>query len=312
MRIHLALVAENTPAFLNQVKLCLYSLRRNGGKYKDVPVTLIVNNEELSRSQEDFLTTHFAPIQCKVMPRLGAIPHTSKLNAFFAIDPKEYDILLFLDCDTVIMKPLDAIFDPLLEGKADFICRRWGETDRNRFVDFDGLVKEFCGSECRNKIIFKEKEEWPMFNSGVFMASSDAIVKIRKNAVDFTYKIYDEWMKNGGIEHLPIIKHLYSRSILRSRRKVLESWTIEQGALALSCIKAGVRIQYLNEKYNSWWNLADLVILHCFKSAYKFSRENMFSKTEEKHFVSYKTSEIPGKRYLAEIVEKYKKEFVTL
>jgi hypothetical protein len=116
-------------------------------------------------------------------------------------------------------------------------------------------------------------------------------------------------MKYGGIEHLPFIKYLYGRNILPSRRKVLQSWTIEQGALALSCIKAGVKVQYLDEKYNSWGNLVDLVILHCFKSAYKFSREDMFSKKEEKHFESYKTSEIPGKRYLEHIIEEYKKEF---
>jgi hypothetical protein len=124
MRIHLALVAENTPAFLNQVKLCIYSLRKNGGKYKNTPITLITNNEELSEAEQDFFTTHFAPIQCKVMPRLAAIPHTSKLNVFFAIDPKEYDILLFLDCDTVIMGPLNDMFDPILTNKTDFVCRR--------------------------------------------------------------------------------------------------------------------------------------------------------------------------------------------
>jgi len=309
MRIHLALVAENTPAFLNQVKLCLLSLRKNGGKYRDIPVTLIINNEELDGSEQDFFTKNFAPIDFRVMPRLGAIPHTSKLNVFFAIDPKEYDILFFLDCDTVVIRPLDEIFDPILEKGADFVCRRGGETDRNRFIDFDHLVRKFCGSECRNKIMYEEKEEWPMFNSGVFLASSDAVVQIRKNALDFTYKIYDTWMKYNMLERLPVIRYLYTYGILPSHADMLEAWPIEQGALALSCIKAGVKVHYLDEKYNSWGNLADLAILHCFKSAYKFDRNDMFTEKEEKVFYEYAQSEIPGKRYLAQIVAEYKKEF---
>lgn len=151
-----------------------------------------------------------------------------------------------------------------------------------------------------------------MFNSGVFIASSEAVQKIRKDAIDFAYQIYDTWMKYDMLERLPVIKYLYTHGILTSHGDMLEAWPIEQGALALSCIKSGVKVQYLDEKYNSWGNLADLVILHCFKSAYKFSRENMFDGKAAKHFESYKTSETPGKRHLVDIVEEYKTEFGTL
>ena len=74
-------------------------------------------------------------------------------------------------------------------NSAQFVCRRGGETDRNVFVDFGGLVKEFCGKDCTNHILFEGEKEWPMFNTGVFIATSDAVKKIRKNSVQFTYEI---------------------------------------------------------------------------------------------------------------------------
>lgn len=91
-----------------------------------------------------------------------------------------------------------------------------------------------------------------MFNSGVFITSSEAVLKIRKDVIDFTYKIYDTWMRYDILERLPVIKYLYTYGVLHSHGDMLEAWPIEQGALALSCINAGIKVQYLDEKYNSW------------------------------------------------------------
>ena len=41
------------------MKLCLFSLRKNGGALSDVPVTLITNSEPLPRHETDFFETHF-------------------------------------------------------------------------------------------------------------------------------------------------------------------------------------------------------------------------------------------------------------
>ena len=304
VRLRLGLVSETTPAFLNQVKLCLFSLRRNGGTFRRVPVTLITNSESLSDREAGFLREHFSPIDFVTSPRLGAIPHTSKLNVFYSIDPSTYDVLMFMDCDTVVRQPLDRIADPIVNGEAQFVCRRGGETDRNRFVDFDGLVTRFCGRGPKHRVLHEGLEEWPMFNSGVFLATSEAVRRIRRSSVEFTYQLFNEWQRNDALRRLPG----EIRKQIRVEQQVLESWPIEQGALALACIEAGVRTRYLDEAYNSWGGDADFRVLHCFKSLYTFDRRSMFSDDAEKWIAEYLESDIPGKVFLASILRDYKRD----
>ena len=304
-RIQLGLVSETSKAFLNQVKLCLFSLRRNGGALSSLPVTLITNAEPLSEREAGFFEEHFSPIEFRTSPRLGAIPHTSKLNVFYSIDPSEYDVLMFLDCDTVVRQPLDRIADPILNEGAQFVCRRGGKTDRNRFVDFNALVHEFCGPGRKDKILYDGLEEWPMFNSGVFLATSEAVCKIRRLSVDFTYRIFNQWQRSNALEQLPEAVRRQSEV----KQVVRESWPIEQGALALACIRSEVRVQYLEEIYNSWGGELDFRILHCFKSLYDFNRNTMFSSESDQWIEEYFASGIPGKIFLASMVREYKRAF---
>lgn len=304
-RIRLGLVAETTAGFLNQVKLCLFSLRKNGGALSKVPVTLITNSEPLSGREVRFFQENFSPIEFRTSPRLGAIPHTSKLNVFYSIEPSSYDVLMFMDCDTVVRGPLDRIAEPILNGDAQFLCRRGGETDRNRFVDFDALVTRFCGQERRNRIVHDGTEEWPMFNSGVFLATSEAVCKIRRRSIEFTYQLFNDWQRNNALERLPDAL----KKQIEIKQDVLENWPIEQGALALACIRAGVKVQYLEGEYNSWGGDPDFRILHCFKSLYKFNRPSMFSHDSEEWIAEYLDSEVPGKVFLASIISQYKHWF---
>lgn len=306
MRLRFVLVSETSEIFVNQVKLCLFSLRKNAGELNDVPVTLITNGEPLSHDDEAFLKKHFSPITFQVMPRLGAIRHTSKLNAFYGVEPSNYDVLIYLDCDTVIAKPLDRILDPIRKDGAEFVCRRGGQTDRDRFVNFNALVNQFCKPRRGNKIRFEGKDEWPMFNTGVFLATSEAVCRIRNDSIGFTYQLFNEWQRKASIERHPLSRFLLRFKLLRTRQRVLENWTIEQGAVALSCIKSGVKVQYLDEIYNNWGNRDDLRILHCFKSAYRFDRSTMYSDSSKQWIESYSESGLPGKIFLANLIREYK------
>lgn len=320
MRLRLGIVSETANAFLNQVKLCLFSLRKNGGALSDLPVTLITNSEPLNPRETDFFKKHFSPIEFKTSPRLGAIPHTSKLNVFYAIEPSTYDVLIYMDCDTVVRKPLDRIIDLLECEGAQFVCRRGGITDRNRFVNFAALVARFCGQGCKNKVPFEGSEEWPMFNSGVFLATPEAVCQIRKHSIEFTYRLFNEWQRIDALESRlrpsirRLIKSLYEHKNLRhlyrfkvlSRQNVIDTWPIEQGAVALACIKSGIKVSYLDETYNNWGGDEDFHILHCFKSLYKFDRRTMYAEESEKWIKAYLESEVPGKNFLATIVREYK------
>jgi hypothetical protein len=310
MRLRLGLVSETRPGFLNQVKLCLFSLRKNGGSLRDIPVTLITNSEELNTEEQRFFKENFSPIEFRAAPRLGAIPHTSKLNVFYSIDPDSYDVLLYLDCDTVVRRPLDGMVSDIANNKAQFLCRRGGETDRNRFVDFESMVDRYCGSRRGNRILFEGEQEWPMFNTGVFLATSDAVRNVRRNAVEFTYRIFNEWQRINALSRLPgeVLATLESQypGKYQTSQHVLEDWPIEQGALALSCIGAGVKVGYLEEKYNSWGGDSDFHVLHCFKSLYKFKRPEMFDESSAAWICEYLASDIPGKVFLANIVQDYK------
>ena len=312
MRLRLGLVSETTDKFLNQVKLCLFSLRKNGGALKNVPVTLITNSEPLDINEKRFFKKHFSPIEFKTMPRLGAIPHTSKLNVFYAIDPSTYDVLIFMDCDTVVKESLDHMMDPIKNDGAQFVCRRGGKTDRNRFLNFNALVAKFCKQNCKNKISFNGGKEWPMFNTGVFLATSEAVRKIRRDSIQFTYNLFNRWQKVNAIESLPFIKYFYRLKLLKTRQEVWENWTIEQGAIALSCINSGINVQYLDEIFNSWGGDINFRILHCFRSLYKFDRSKMYSKNSQHWIKEYLKSEIPGKVFLAKSVSEFIKKFPEL
>lgn len=81
---------------------------------------------------------------------------------------------------------------------------------------------------------------------------------------------------------------------------------MEQGSIALACIKSGVKVRYLDEIFNSAGPSDNFRILHCFKSAYKFDRSRMYL---EGWFNEYLDSGFPGKVFLAKIVREFIQEF---
>ena len=141
-----------------------------------------------------------------------------------------------------------------------------------------------------------------MFNSGVFLATSEAVRRIRRSSVEFTYRIFNAWQRSNALERLPeeLKKEIEIEQVVR------ESWPIEQGALALACIDAGVKVRYLDGTYNTWGGEADFHILHCFKSLYRFDRRSMYSADSGKWIEEYLASDIPGKVFLASMIREYK------
>ena len=252
-RVVLGLVSEVNKRFINQAKLCLYSFRQNAGKLKNVPIIFITNDKPLSDIDKTFFVKHFSPIEFETKPKIRIVPPASKLNIFKT--NIKYDIMLFLDCDTVVLDVLDDMLSPILNNECDFICRRGGESDREVFIDMENTLK-YLEIDSDHHILFGLDTERVKFNTGVFAFKADISKRVGEDALKITSKI-----------------------ICKDHIKTY--WMAEQCALALSCIKNNIKVSYLDEVYNSWGNLEDIKILHAFKSRYKFNRETMFEDFDQ-------------------------------
>jgi lipopolysaccharide biosynthesis glycosyltransferase len=269
--IVLSLVSESNTRFINQVKLCLFSFRKNAGSLKNIPIHLITNDRPLPEDVEKYFVEKFSPITFSTSPRIGPIniPHACKWKVFDLID---YDVVIFLDCDTVVVGELDDMLNPIINGGCEFLCRRGGKTDCESFKNIDKTL-EFLN--CADSKCFVNGER-PMFNSGVFAFQPKVGKIIKDDALNILPKLDNNHLKNR--------------------------WAAEQVALALSCIKNNINVEYLDEMYNSWGNVEDIKILHCFKSRYKFNRINMF---ENFNIWKHQYTEVIGERLLTKTVEEF-------
>lgn len=272
-RIVVGLVSETNEAFVNQCKLCLFSFRENAGQIKDIPIILVTNDHELKEEDKNFFIENFSPITLVKKKRINITKTASKFNIFDAVDPSSYDVMIFLDCDTVVADSLDGMLDPILNDDYQFICRRGGETDRNCYVDIENTLTFIDSAKTYDYL----GGELPKFNTGVFAFDSKIASVLHKTAQDIFYKILNS-------------DHIKNRHMA------------EQCAISLACTKENIKVKYLSEVYNSWGNLEDLKILHCFKSAYKFDRRNMFNNDNDWR-KDYDCSELWGKRVLMREIE---------
>lgn len=283
-KIFLGLVSENTEAFLNQAKLCLFSFRQNAGKLKDIPIVFITNESPLSDKDKQFFIDNFSPIQFIVEKNvITNPPYAAKLNIFTAISPSIYDIMIFMDCDTVTLKPLDDLLYSITDLEYEFICRRGGETDRSNIKDIDNTIEKLNINNPDYLVYFNGLFEKPKFNTGVFAFKSSVAQRIGSFSKEILPKVMQP-------EHISAF------------------WVAEQFAIALACVENNISVDYLNEIYNSWGNLKDIKILHCFKSRYKFNREKMFIDFDMWKN-KYQTKEVPGEAMLVETVRQYKEKF---
>ena len=272
MKFSICLVAEPNVVFLNETRLALYTLRKNGGLLSDAPVTLIVNGTELKKKDEAFLLANFGPLDIKVFPRQTPV-WASKFNAFYANDPDDYDVFLFLDCDLLFLGPLDDIVEPLQQRGKQFLGLRIGPAGFNGMLQGpDGLVNEFCQAN-RRGVQFEGKTEWPFYNSGVLVATSDAIRLIRSKSVSIAHQLAREFHEVSGYESRVPLEGA------KTERRISEEWQIEQIALALAVIDSGVEVEYLDGTYNAHTRQPDgelPQVFHCFKQRFFFDRARLF------------------------------------
>lgn len=283
MTIRIAYVGEATPRFVNELKLALYSLRKNGGSFAQLPVTVVINQTELPAEDHSFLLQHFQPLEIKVFPKLAAPPQACKFNAFYAADPNEYETLLFLDCDTVILGALDDLDRPIREDGKDFLAARMGHIGRTSMGGadkMDALVARF-GGDNPQRMEHQGKAEWTFFNSGVFLATSDAVRSIRSRAVACNNELAEHAHEMKGFEA--------ARGYGSEEQLTRRIWCNEQIALSLAVIESGLRTAYLPLRFNSGLVGKDRrlpTIFHCFRGLWHFDRSRMFEDDVVQGFVN--------------------------
>ena len=135
-------VAENNHKFLSQALRLVRSVRWFGGTLKDVDIVVCVV-DEIDPRYERVLDLLGARI--RIVSRFDpANPLFNKIEAFRVPDLDQYDILLFLDCDTVVVQdPAPFLNSEFLQVKvADVptvpsdllvdLCTRFGLTSTER------------------------------------------------------------------------------------------------------------------------------------------------------------------------------------
>jgi hypothetical protein len=300
----------------------LYSFRKNAGIYKDSPFTVITNGNPIPEPELSSIKNQFLPVDLRVMPRLGGAPHTNKFNAFYAIDESTYDVLVLMDCDTVVLEPLDEIVKGIDIEKPSFKAIGIGKAGASTVIGYHHLVKHYANLSDNELKLLKSEEfrtEYPCFNSGVIVISRKAVLSIRNDAIQIAYELYDRQYPKSLKDE---ILFPYYALLTRGRFQTLPDWmkrairsllprgaifcrTIsqsEQYGLGLSLIKNKVEWKLLHYKYNLGRLMQDGSlpnILHYIHQKKEIQWDNLCKGNWIQKFTN---SNCPLKRSLAEIL----------
>ena len=279
MRLCFAAVGEVSPEYLNMIIMLLYSFRKNAGIYKNAPFTVVTNGVEPPKKYLSMIQENFAPIQVIAMPRLGGTPHNNKFNAFYAVDESTYDVLVLIDCDTVILGALDDIAENCNFKPRYFKAVDVGKIGAESIKNYEFLVQYYCNITKDKLQLYKTPKfqtEYPLFNSGVIVLSKEVVRTIRDDAIQIAYDLYQK-RQLGGIGNKDFTS--FETWIFNSRYPL---WITDQMGLALALIKHKIPYEILERKFN--WTNQDFLsdgsapsIFHYMKGLYTIDRANLFN-----------------------------------
>lgn len=325
MRVHFVAVSEKSGKYLNMVKLLLYSFRKNGGIYKNAPFTIVTNG--ICIPEDDILTMkkRFPPLHVRTMPRLKGPVNFNMYNAYYAVDESTFDVLVILDCDTIILHPLDDIAIGLDGEKPFFKAMKVGRKGYD-ILGYENLIKTYAGLTEKELRSYKDISfipEYPLFNAGVQVITRKAVLAMRDDIVKIAYDLDDNRVTRHSRRNFFQIR--YYRLLLKMRKKgrfknivdrlvylqniALYTPYSNQPGLALSLIKNRVPFEILDKKFN-WLRLLEdgslPSIFHYLQPFYNFDRSNLFKGN---WIEMYSNSNSPTERALANIVKSYNFEY---
>ena len=271
LEVHVPIAPK--PYFLNQLRCLTHSLRRFGGSYRDAPVIATVGGDEVDEGLAGRMPWLAANgIELRWVPQseyarigLHATGATRLKQAFRS------DMILLLDADTLIRRPLDSLIDRAWEDRVlsgviahvpPFHSGKLDSPDWATLFAACGLVApplayEHTGwgymlDEPRNRYCP------PYFNYGVIAAPADVISRI------------------GGL----------SETYLSRLQEVVASYFDAQIALCMAIVQLGIPVRALPLRYNMANNphlealhhreIEHAVILHLLAEQ-KFRRDEAFA-----------------------------------
>jgi hypothetical protein len=311
MKLHFVAVAEVNVAFINMLKLLLFSFRKNAGVYKDAPFTVVVNATQLPEVERRSLQENFH-VSIRPMPRLGNNgTFVNKFNAFYAVDEDSYDIMVFLDCDTVIVGSLAGIAEGLTVDKAGFKALPSGAIGISRYrrliEHYATLPREEIEIH-RNDAVFPTR--YPLFNDGVLAMTKSTVLAVREDAILICNALSEYRTRSVS----GVARYYYNR-VLEKTHLPLQCmwgshypiWCSDQFGLTLSVLKHRITYECLDPVYN--WNGQRIMetnqvplVLHYMKGLYEIPRERLF---EGEWIKRYAQSNVLEERILAQTVTHY-------
>ena len=285
MQIRVTIVGEPEPAFLNQIKLLVYSLRQEGGGLADVPVSVAMNGRDMPDTDRADITS-LGNVSLRVMPRHYGWLFANKFNALFPQQP--FDVLLYLDCDTCIMDDLAPMVEGLNPAVPQFRGRVMGASGVHNAGPLDALIEEFgvpTGQTAADVADPDFPRSFPLFNCGVMVMTRPAVEMVRYHAPRIAHKLVSR-RASSAVESLPGLfretaHRIRARFFPDQQRSTYAYWVAEQLAVAFSLTANEVAYEGLDRVYN--WEHAESptgrdypAVFHYLKGRHDMDRARLF------------------------------------
>lgn len=313
MDVHVSIVGEPDQAFASMMKLLLYSLRANGGALHDAPVTVATNAAPLPAADRQEIA-QFAPVTFRVMPRQHGGAFTNKFNALYA-PQADYDVLVYLDCDTVILDRLDDMVAGMNPNEAQFRGRKIGYPGAQSAGTVEPLIREFAlpdGQTLDDVADERFPLGYPLFNGGVMVMTHPAVLQVRQDASRIAHELFARraaTAKSTLFEMLKeAVRRVRNRFFSDASQSTYDYWVTEQLGVAFSILKNQIEYDLLDPRFN-WVQPGNPddgdrpALFHYMSGRHEeVDREHLFTGD---WIEQYRSSDATTRQALAELVQQY-------